>query len=378
MQVLFISFLLSFLGTMLIIRTSHWHGGLSADHDLGGVQKFHVHAVPRIGGVAVMAGLLAVASWYSYKGILEERAFWLLILVSLPAFFGGLIEDLTKAVSPLARLVLTMIAAMAGFWLLDAGIERIDVPMLDPMVSFWPVALLFTAVAVAGVANAVNIIDGYNGLAAMVSMMIFAAFGYVGWQLQDPLIWRTSFAMIGAILGFFVWNYPRGHIFLGDGGAYLIGFMVGEMAVLLVARHDRVTPWFPLLVVIYPVFETLFSIWRKKFVRGMSPGMPDGVHLHMLVYKRLVRWAVGSQEARHKTTRNALTSPYLWLLCSTSVVPAVLFWKNPLALQIALAVFVVLYVLLYRQLVRFRSPNWLVLRKQVRSRKAAQQRPKPD
>ncbi|XZG70807.1 MraY family glycosyltransferase [Chitinibacteraceae bacterium HSL-7] len=366
MQVLFISFFLSFLTTLAIIRTAGWHGRHSADSDFSGKQKFHAVAVPRIGGVAVMAGILAVAAWYSYKGIIEERAFWLLILVSLPAFLGGLIEDLTKYVSPLARLLATMAAAMAGFWLLDASINRLDVPLLEPMLQFWPVALLFTAVAVAGVANAVNIIDGYNGLAAMVSVMIFAAFGYVGWQLQDPLIWRTSFAMMGAILGFFVWNFPRGLVFLGDGGAYLIGFMVGEMAVLLVARHSEVSPWFPLLVVIYPVFETLFSIYRKKFVRGMSPGVPDGVHLHMLVYKRLVRWAVGSPDARHRTTRNALTSPYLWLLCSLSVVPAVLFWRQPHMLQLFLLLFVVLYVLLYRRLVLFRAPGWLVLRRQVK------------
>ncbi|GAA5786407.1 MraY family glycosyltransferase [Chitiniphilus shinanonensis] len=372
MQVLFISFLISLLATLAILRTRRWHGSLSADHDLGGVQKFHARAVPRIGGVGVFLGLVAVATWYSLKGIVEERAFWLLILVSLPAFLGGLVEDLTKTVSPLARLVLTMVAAVAGFWLLDAGINRLDVPLLDPMVQFWPVALLFTAVAVAGVANAVNIIDGYNGLAAMVAIMIFAAFGYVGWMLQDPLIWRTAFAMIGAILGFFVWNYPRGNIFLGDGGAYLIGFMVGELAVLLVARHEQVSPWFPLLVVIYPVFETLFSIWRKKFVRGMSPGMPDGVHLHMLVYKRLVRWAVGSSDVRHRTTRNALTSPYLWLLCSTSVVPAVLFWKNPVALQCFIVVFMALYLLLYRQLVRFRSPGWMVIRRQQERKKRQQ------
>ncbi|MBE9610659.1 MraY family glycosyltransferase [Chitinilyticum piscinae] len=362
MQVLFISFLLSFLCTMLIIRTSRWHGSLSADHDLGSVQKFHAVAVPRIGGVAVIVGLLGVASWYSYKGILEARAFWLLILVSLPAFLGGLVEDLTKYVSPLARLLATMAAAMAGFWLLDASINRLDVPLLEPMLQFWPVALLFTAVAVAGVANAVNIIDGYNGLAAMVSVMIFAAFGYVGWQLQDPLIWRTSFAMIGAILGFFVWNFPRGLVFLGDGGAYLIGFMVGEMAVLLVARHEAVSPWFPLLVVIYPVFETLFSIYRKRFVRGMSPSVPDGVHLHMLVYKRLVRWTVGGSDSRHRTTRNALTSPYLWLLCSLSIFPAVLFWQQSLILQLMLVVFILIYVVLYRALVLFKVPRWLVLR----------------
>lgn len=169
------------------------------------------------------------------------------------------------------------------------------------------------------------------------------------------------FAATGAVLGFLVWNFPRGMIFAGDGGAYLIGFLIAELSVLLVARHPQVSPWFPLLLVIYPVFETLFSIYRKKFLRGMSPGMPDGLHLHMLVYKRLVRWMVGSREARHLTRRNSMTSPYLWALSSLSVAPAMLFWNNTTVLMVCVGVFVLTYLYLYRMIIRFRSPRWMVL-----------------
>ncbi|KVD68742.1 hypothetical protein WK15_32420 [Burkholderia ubonensis] len=91
-------------------------------------------------------------------------------------------------------------------------------------------------------------------------------------------------------------------IFPGDGGAYFIGFMLAELAILLVMRNREVSAWYPVLLFMYPIFETCFSIYRKKFVRGMSPGNPDGVHRHMLVYKRLMRrlfvaasrWAAGS------------------------------------------------------------------------------------
>jgi hypothetical protein len=120
---------------------------------------------------------------------------------------------------------------------------------------------------------------------------------------------------------------------------------------------------FPLLIVIYPVFETLFSIYRKKWLRGMSPGVPDGVHLHMLVYKRLMRWAVGDRDARQMTRRNSLTSPYLWLLCMTSVVPAVMFWNNTPVLALFIGLFAATYVALYRSIVRFRTPRWMVFRR---------------
>ena len=126
--------------------------------------------------------------------------------------------------------------------------------------------------------------------------------------------WRYARGHIAG-LGFLLWNWPRGLIFLGDGGAYFIGYLVAVLSFLLVARHRGVvTPWYPFLLFIYPVFETLFSIWRRKVVRGASPGLPDGLHLHQLVFRRLVRWAVGRKDAASLTLRNSLTAPYLRLL----------------------------------------------------------------
>lgn len=97
-------------------------------------------------------------------------------------------------------------------------------------------------------------------------------------------------------------------------------------------------------------------------MRGASPGVPDGLHLHILVFRRLVRWAVGRRDAASLTLRNSLTAPYLWLLSSIAALPATLLWRNPPALQAAVAVFCVLYVWLYLRVVRFRSPRWLVMR----------------
>ena len=73
--------------------------------------------------------------------------------------------------------------------------------------------------------------------------------------------------------------------------------MLGELSIMLVMRNRDVSAWYPVLLFMYPIFETCFSIYRKKFIRGMSPGIPDGVHLRMLVYKRLMRWAVGARIA---------------------------------------------------------------------------------
>ncbi|AMR79526.1 MraY family glycosyltransferase [Cupriavidus nantongensis] len=359
-----VGFFVSFIVTLLIVRYAHIHAHLSADHDFKGAQKFHTRAVPRIGGTGIAMALLVGGLVLSFRPNSPTRDYWLLIIAAAPAFVAGLVEDLTKKVSPSQRLIATMLAALLAVWLLDIRVVRIAIGPVDAVLAnYIAISIAVTCVAVAGMANAVNIIDGFNGLAAMVTTMMLLSVAYVAFQVNDGFVLTVSFVMIGAILGFFLWNFPGGMVFLGDGGAYLIGFIVAELAIVIVMRHPQVSPWYPVLMVIYPIFETLFSIYRKRFLRGISPGIPDGVHLHMLIYRRLMRWAVGSKNDRHRLRRNSFTSPYLWLLSLLAVGPATLFWDNTPLLVVFCLAFVVTYVWLYWSIVRFRSPRWLIFRK---------------
>lgn len=358
-----IGLIVSFVLTLWIVRWLSARLEHASDHDLSGVQKFHFRPVPRVGGIAILGGCIAGTAWVSTKGQSFQTLAWLLIVCSIPAFAAGLIEDLTKRVQPVARLLFTMLAAVLAAVAVDAVITRTGVSQLDWLLQFKWLAISATMVAVAGMANAVNIIDGFNGLAAMVVVIMLTALGYIAFTVGDQFIWTLCLILIGAVLGFFVWNWPGGLIFLGDGGAYFLGFMVAELGVLLVVRNPQVSPWTAILIFIYPVFETLFSIYRKRFVRGMSPGVPDGVHFHMLVFKRMVRWAVGRRSARLLTLRNSMTAPYLWVLSGFSVVPAVLFWRNQAITIFFVVLFCISYVWLYRRIVRFDVPRWLVWRK---------------
>ena len=365
MTSLAVAFLVSLVACGLIIRLSRSRTLPWDDHDIQSVQKFHAGAVPRVGGVAIALGLWALAAWISVAESGPAAQMALLLACGLPALFAGLAEDITKQVGIKTRLLATAVSGVLAFYFLGAQLREVQLPGLDWLMAFTLFSLLFTAVAVAGVANAVNIIDGYNGLAAVVVMISLLSLAYVGLQVGDSLVVSVALAGVGALLGFLLWNWPRGLIFLGDGGAYFIGYLVAVLSFMLVARHRGVvSPWYPFLLFIYPVFETLFSIWRKRVVRGASPGVPDGLHLHMLIFRRLVRWTVGRQDAASLTLRNSLTAPYLWLLSSLAALPATLFWRHPHVLQFFVALFCVLYVWLYLRLVRFRSPRWM----QIRSR----------
>ncbi|UDM17442.1 glycosyltransferase [Vogesella sp. XCS3] len=360
----FASLVCSLVVAMLIIRYQHLHERFSLDHDLAGVQKFHVTPTPRIGGVPVFGGFVAGALVYGFQSDFAEIG--LLLAASLPVFVAGLVEDLTKRVSPMVRLLAAFLSAGLGVMLLNAVLVRLGLPLVDGvLLAYPPLAVLVTVFAVGGVCHSVNIIDGYNGLMGGVSVLASLAFAYVSYQLGDGLLFSVSLSLAAALLGFLVWNFPRGLIFAGDAGAYFVGFMLAELAVLLVARHPQtLSPWFPLLVLIYPIFETVFTILRRR-QRKVAAGLPDSMHFHQVVYKRLVRWMIGRRNAKYLLKRNSMTAPYLWAMALLTVSPAMLFWQYEWVLQLFCILFIATYVWLYRRIVRFRSPRWLVYRKVV-------------
>ena len=357
MSAVLISFLVSLALCLLIIRYQHLHQHITGDTDLLGVQKFHGNPVPRIGGLAIFIGLIISLEVRWLEDIQVATFASYLLLAALPCFFMGLLEDLTKKIGAKERLLATMLSAAIAGILLNSWLTNVQIFKIDWIFALPFVSIPFTLFCVAGVAHSFNLIDGYNGLSSAVAIIILVALAYVAFQVRDIPIMICTFAGIGALLGFLLWNYPRGLIFLGDGGAYLIGFWISILSILLTVRNPIVSPWFACLINMYPIFETVFSIWRKKYIKKISPSMPDGVHLHMLIYGRIARWINPDQENSYFTS-NARTSPFLWVLSSMAVFPAVIFWKSTTVLEIFSFVFCLSYIFIYRSIVRFKVPKW--------------------
>lgn len=330
-------------------------------------QRFHMGHVPRLGGAAMMLACTVGWVWMDISeslGIPNQISFrpsvaifwWLAALI---AVVGGVYEDLTQRLSVRYRLLLTVLAAAVAVAGLQLWISRLGWPLIDAMwlQMHWP-AMLLSVIAIAGLPHAFNLIDGYNGLAGLVALILCFALGYVCLQVEDRQLCGVLMALAGATAGFLVWNWPRGLIFAGDGGAYLWGIVLAIASIQLVQRHAEVSPWFPVLLLIYPVWETLFSIYRKT-ARGQSPGVADALHFHQLIYRRIVRGVFHDDEARRMLIRNNRTSPYLWGFTIMTVIPAVLFWHNTRVLMAFCALFVISYVWIYISIVRFKVPPWL-------------------
>lgn len=346
----------SFIASVLIVLTQGWHGKHSLDKDIAGIQKFHKTPVPRIGGIAVLIGILVAAmfpaSAHTFSTDGDGGSLLMLVLSGMPAFLAGIIEDVTKKVSVKARLLATFSSALLASWLLGAYLSRLDMWGVDTFLQASPLAAtLITAVAVGGVANSINIIDGFNGIAGSAVAIMLAALGFLAWTADDMFVTYLAALGVGAAVGFLLMNYPTGRLFMGDGGAYFLGFWLAEVAVLLVIRNPEINTWQVLAVCAYPVIEVLYSMYRRKIIRKTSPGAPDRLHLHTLVYRRVVCQLLPRDDAR-PWIRNAAVACVIATWIAATALLAVWFGTTVPSALMVIATNLVFYIAIYTRLVR--------------------------
>ena len=277
----YIALCVSFLTCLLIVKTQHWHQILTFDSNEG-VQKLHQEPTPRIGGLGIF---LAVICAYFFENEDRSKILGPLILAGLSAFIFGLAEDLTKQVNITTRLLATILAGVVGWAITGISLSRVGIYLIDPLFKNQGLSVIFTAIAIGGIANAINIIDGLNGLASSMMVIAMVTIATIAHSVGDTSLAVAALTVSAAIFGFFLVNWPWGKIFLGDGGSYFGGFALAWSCVLLVERNPSISPFAGLLVCIYPFTEVMFSIYRRR-VRSHSTTGPDVQHLHSLIFRR--------------------------------------------------------------------------------------------
>lgn len=349
------------------------------------VRKLHFNKVPRLGGVALFLAPL-FAGWM-LDVAQPGTARWLILLVgiSLPCVVAGLCEDLTARVSPQVRLAGMVLSAGLLIVIHGTVIDRIGV---EPLESIAPLMAMLTLVAVLSITNGINLIDGLNGLAGGSALLMYLALGAVALQVGDAQIATAAFILAGSTCGFLAWNWPRSRIFMGDAGAYFTGFTLGALSIATVQRNTEVSPWFAVLLLAYPLTEVAFTVWRRALGRRRPISKPDAVHLHHLVFRRVVgaaplgstlqgprpeKWqqegGLGQRHADaaflHRSTgslgnphdaRNAIAGALLWCFPLGSSLLATVYYANTAALVLCLLAFVPVYLRLYFRIAQFRTP----------------------
>lgn len=326
-----------------LIVTQRFHGHLSLDCNPG-VQKLHITPTPRVGGIALACGAFAGGSFLPDDA---QSLWWLICLAALPAFAFGLLEDLTKSVRVKTRLLATIFSGLIFCSLSGYRITVVDIAGIDILLSFWLPSLLFTAFAIGGIANAINIIDGVNGLASGSAIIVLSGFAIVAWQVEDHALVGACLVGIGTLFGFFLLNFPSGKLFLGDAGAYSAGLLLAVIAVALPQRNAEISPLVGLLALAYPVTETLVSIHRRALRKGSHPGSPDRVHLHSLIYRSRARQIATALDLPH--LRNPLAGLLLLGMTLISVTLMVFASRSSALVWVGFGLFWIIYLTIYRK-----------------------------
>lgn len=334
-----ISFFTSFGICLVILLTARWHHHLSADH-FDEVQKIHSGQIPRIGGLAIVGALLIAGSHLIVVST-NLGLIFLLGVAALPAFLFGVLEDFTRNVSVRARFLATLLSGFLGCYVLDSTLSSVGFSLIDQMLSYALIALVFTAIASAGLATSINMIDGLNGLSGFIAMAILIGLANLASQAGDIVVYKAAILGACAIAGFVILNWPFGKIFLGDGGAYFIGFFIAWIAILIRSRDAGISAFAMLLICAYPIIETLFSMARRTRLKILV-GSPDQKHLHHLIFYH-VKYSFHVPLKRANSVAGLLTSlialPPIWL--------AVQYPGDKSLLIILFVMYTLLYLLLY-------------------------------
>tara|TARA_B100001057_G_scaffold324745_1_gene324930 strand:- start:412 stop:1452 length:1041 start_codon:yes stop_codon:yes gene_type:complete len=300
-------------------------------------QTMHKKSVSRFGGIAVFFSLLIISTISDLKEyqFLREAVF-----VSSPVFLLGLADDFNIEIKPALRLAVLFMISLLFYYVLGIKAYNLNIPFVDYLFTFEIFALLFICFAVAGMINAFNMIDGINGLLMLFCLSVCLSILIFPQSAINLEFYLYLVALFFAILGVFILNFPFGRIFLGDGGAYFLGAMI-VIGLIKYYQVNDLSPWYVMLMLVYPVTDVLFSIYRRITLQ-VSTLEPDNLHLHHLIYKRVSKLELKSENKKH-----FLVTLMTFIIYSPFLLGANYFSKDTQILQILTLIFVSIYIVIY-------------------------------
>ena len=341
---------MSFALCFVIIVSSKYGSRRRAILDQIAVQSAHRGFVPRVGGFAIYLSFLSFIPFSTFglvpmAIILDLNIidlFWM-ILSAFPIFIIGLAEDLGYPMSPRRRLLASIISGFLVIIFFQVWVSNIGVPGIDLILSFVPLALIFTLFATTGVVNAFNLIDGLNGLSSYIAISTAIALSIVAFEIGDYQIAIFLSLLSAPIFGFLILNFPMGKIFLGDAGAYVLGHLLVWFAVLLVNLEPTISPFAILLIFFWPVADTGLAIWRRWRL-GNPTDRPDRLHFHQLAMRFLEIRFFGRDR---RYIANPLATVLLIPFISTPQILGVLFWRDFYVTIFITAALSIIFVITY-------------------------------
>lgn len=292
--------------------------------DGGGYRRVHTRVTPLMGGLAVAIPFLAfcMVSLFAPTRMLERFApqagdlFTLIVGASVILLLGAFddVRGLRARHKLAVQIIVALFVCASGHTIL-----RVSLPLLGVVSLGFPLGCLLTVGWIVGLTNALNIVDGMDGLGSGISFFASLALGIIASLSGNAFVGLLSFALSGALLGFLLFNFHPARIFLGDTGSLFLGFVLATIA-LLGSHKSTGTALFlaPVLALGIPIFETLTSILRRA-VRGYPLFTGDSDHTHHRLLRqgmsqRLVAlfMYVGAACCLLAAVLNAVTPTHTW------------------------------------------------------------------
>lgn len=252
--------------------------------DIPDVRKVHFRPIPRIGGIAIFVPMmvLTVSVLFLDNTIGEKfRDIQTKVIVLLGAgtfiFFMGLIDDI-KGLRARIKLLCQLTAAITvcGFGIRITSVAISDRFILNLGWFSWPLTLLW----IVGVTNAINLVDGLDGLSAGICAIACGAMAILSIHFAQPIMTVIMLSLVGALTGFLFFNFNPAKIFMGDSGSLFLGFILASASVMSAAKSQAIVGLtLPILVLGIPIFDTLFSMLHR-FLERRSIFSPDRNHFH--------------------------------------------------------------------------------------------------
>ena len=304
-------------------------------------QAFHEHPTYKLGGIAVFFPIFLTCLYlYYFK---NDIHFEFISFCTL--FFAlGFVDDLKIDIRPKFRLIIMILLLIFLITENQFYIEKTGLESLNYLLQIDIFSLFFICLCFLFIINGSNLIDGFNGLLGIHSLIIFIILSLINLISETNNLNFILFCMSVVILMFIKFNFPRAQMFLGDSGAYLIGSLIAVSVVSTSILNPTISPFFFCILLFYLFFEVFFSFFRKILIARQNPLLPDNQHLHMKIYKFLLK------KNYTKLKANYTTSIYINLIYLLLIAPGIIFLENFLFCRYYFIFLLLVYIYFYKKL----------------------------
>lgn len=311
--------------------------GIGLDEKIG-TQKIHKKNAFRIGGLSIVLTTF-IANFYIDKNTNDYAIPFLIVSLF---FLIGFYEDITRSLSSLRRLILSIISASALILFTSITLNEVDLEFINYFLSYPFIAFLVSVLGVSITSNAWNFIDGLNGLASGMASVTLLAFSFIALQNDIIIFSNILFSLSMIVFGFFLVNIFSGQIFLGDGGSYFIGALVAWSGLKLVNLEPLISAWGIFLIIIYPATEFSFSFLRR-IISGKSPLIADSKHLHSLIYN----YISSAKNSKINNISNSISGVIIILYGSIPAIISCIIGNDFNKIISTITIFILTYILIY-------------------------------